>query len=189
MFRVRENGSSCLFNVFRDFLGDSINKERLTTNPLQNMKARSQIPELTLKDRTTFLKKTRFGEGCWEWQSADDGRGYGVMYVDKTPYKAHRISFQIFYGHISTELQIDHLCMNKRCVNPKHLEQVTQKENLRRGNALSSVYSRRTHCKRGHKLGGDNVTPSAMKRGVRSCRACGIETTKLSKERRLNKSI
>lgn len=139
------------------------------------MKARSQIPELTLKDRTTFLKKTRFGEGCWEWQSADDGRGYGVMYVEKIPYKAHRISFQIFYGHISTELQVDHLCMNRRCVNPKHLELVTKEENLRRARVVG-LYATRTHCKRGHELGGKNVFPTHAKKNLKTCRQCVLET-------------
>lgn len=138
------------------------------------MQARSKIPELSLKTRQRFLKNTDFAEGCWEWRGTDDGRGYGVINVEKIPYKAHRISFQLFYGHISPNLQVDHLCKNKRCVNPKHLELVTSQTNNLRSNSSSGVNARKTHCKNGHELGGENVYPSSIKRGFRMCKTCSL---------------
>ncbi len=67
-------------------------------------------------------------DGCWEWLHAIQVRGYGVL----RGRLAHRVIYEAVRGPIPEGLQIDHLCENKRCVNPWHLEAVTLQENLRR---------------------------------------------------------
>lgn len=80
--------------------------------------------------------------GCWLWQGARGGDGsYGAIGVgsmrdgSRRMEYAHRVSYSVFVGPIPDGLQIDHLCNNKRCVNPEHLEPVTRGENQRRANA------------------------------------------------------
>lgn len=87
--------------------------------------------------------------GCWEWLGHRTKEGYGSMYASgRGPagngYKASRMSHELFVGPIPAGLQVDHICTNTGCVNPDHLESVTNDENQRR-RAL-----RATHCRRGH---------------------------------------
>ena len=71
--------------------------------------------------------------GCWNWQLALNAAGYGIIGVNCRPRLAHRIAYEEFVGSIPNGLELDHLCKNKRCVNPEHLEAVTRSENVRRG--------------------------------------------------------
>ena len=112
-----------------------------------------------------FFKKVKLGQFCWEWISAKTPHGYGVMTVDRKVIYAHRFSYEIFKGKIPEGLHLDHLCRNPSCVNPGHLEAVTHAENMARGFPAT-----KTHCKRGHLLGGDNLR--ITKAGQRWCRAC-----------------
>lgn len=72
--------------------------------------------------------------GCWEWQRCQDEKGYGIMKSNGRNIKAHRYFFEKHIGKIPMGLQLDHLCRNPSCVNPDHLEPVTNAENCRRGN-------------------------------------------------------
>lgn len=71
--------------------------------------------------------------GCWIWQGAKSGEGYGSVRFRGQMYRAHRLFYEHFVGPIPTNAMLDHLCRNPSCVNPKHLEPVSNRENVRRG--------------------------------------------------------
>jgi hypothetical protein len=121
---------------------------------------------MTIEER--FLAKVARVAGCWNWTACLNNRGYGVFGVsDGEVINAHRWSYQNWIGPIPEGLEIDHLCRNKQCVNPAHLEAVTHLENMRR-----SPIAVQTHCKRGHSL--DDAYPSKRSDGSfsRRCRQC-----------------
>lgn len=108
--------------------------------------------------------------GCWLWLGHVKSTGYGECGTGKTRQGAHRVSYRLYRGPISPELQIDHLCRVRSCVNPKHLELVTIRENVLRGWGRAGVNARKLICKRGHSLVGDNARIN--KYGHRNCRIC-----------------
>lgn len=129
---------------------------------------------------STSLKSTRAREiiearsvvtesGCWDWTGNIQGAaGYGRIHVGhRTSTYAHRLSYEAFVGPIPEGLVIDHLCRNRRCVNPAHLEPVTNGENVRRGEGCGAQYAKRTHCARGHLL-----VPNPKRPGMRRCADC-----------------
>ncbi|WP_414713994.1 HNH endonuclease signature motif containing protein [Scandinavium sp.] len=97
----------------------------------------------------------------------------GTRGIDRRVAKAYRVSYELFVGPVPEGLELDHLCRNKLCVNPKHLEAVTSKENTMRGNNQTVAQSRQTHCLRGHELTRDNLyTIELNKYGKRRCIKC-----------------
>jgi hypothetical protein len=109
-------------------------------------------------------------DGCWQWNGyvADDG--YGRLRADTRMVLAHRWVYEERRGAIPADLELDHLCRNRSCVNPDHLEPVVTAVNVLRGESLPAQNARKTHCVRGHAFVGDNLYVSP--RGWRYCRAC-----------------
>lgn len=92
-----------------------------------------------------------------ELVGAIDKDGYGQFMHNYKNNRAHRISYEIHIGKIPETLVLDHLCRNPNCVNPHHLEAVTQGENTTRGNSISNINIIKTHCPRGHPYSKENT--------------------------------
>lgn len=110
------------------------------------------------------------GTNCWEW-TAGIVKGYGRFWSYRFGYEmqAHRWAWAFLVGPIPDGLQLDHLCRNRICVNPDHLEPVTNQINCLRGESIHAVNARKAFCKRGHPLFGENLR---IKAGMRICRTC-----------------
>lgn len=113
--------------------------------------------------------------GCWLWIAGTTGRtDYARIRHNKSKALAHRVSYMVLRGPVPEGLKLDHLCRTTLCVNPLHLEAVTQQENVRRGISPPARAAAKTHCKRGHELSGDNLRIFERKPGrfMRTCLAC-----------------
>lgn len=108
--------------------------------------------------------------GCWLWTGTKDGSGYGRCYFQGRTQAAHRITYALLVKAIPIGKQLDHLCRVHNCVNPKHLEAVTCRENLLRGIGLTAQNVAKTHCPNGHPYAGTNLRASVV--GDRRCRQC-----------------
>lgn len=111
--------------------------------------------------------------GCVEWIASINGSGYGTFGAGGgRTVMAHRWSYEYHVGPISDGLDLDHLCRNRKCVNPAHLEPVTTRTNLLRGVGVGCANAKKTHCPKGHPYSGDNlyVPPGRSNRACRSCR-------------------
>ncbi len=117
-----------------------------------------------------FLEKVSVDKsGCWPWTGYIDQKGYGVFGVSSREiYKAHRYSYWLHVGDVPKGKQLDHLCRVRHCVNPSHLEPVTNRENVIRGNAARP---KQAACKKGHAFT-DTNTYVYPKRGTRHCKEC-----------------
>ena len=115
-----------------------------------------------------LLNKVTKTDSCWLWNGAVSTAGYGRIGDKSKLLQAHRVAYVLWKKEIPSGLQIDHLCRNKLCVNPEHLEAVTHQVNSARANAIR--WSGYTHCKRGHEFTDANTMLQHDK--YRRCRAC-----------------
>lgn len=113
--------------------------------------------------------------GCWNWQGSCRPEGYGSISVGGQTRRAHRVAYETFVGAIPIGAQLDHLCRNRACVRPDHLEPVSAKEKTLRGVGAPANNARKTHCLHGHPLSGSNLYSH---RGRRACRACNVLAVK-----------
>ena len=122
-------------------------------------------------------------EDCWETTYAKQPTGYAQVWIDGRPKLLHRVVYEAAVGVIPDGMVIDHLCRNRACCNPAHLEVVTNRENILRGEGLSAKNAKKTHCKHGHEFTEENTYAY---RGKRYCRACQAAAKKRrQRERKL----
>jgi len=123
-------------------------------------------------------------DGCWLWPKGKHSGGYGLLYrsvkkgdkyTASTTY-VHRFAYENLVGPIPEGMTIDHLCRNRACCNPKHLEVVTNKENILRGLGAAAVHARQTHCVWGHEFTQDNTYVRAN--GGRQCNICRLQKSR-----------
>lgn len=116
---------------------------------------------------------------CWVW--AGSGMRYGKFRVDGRDHLAHRFAYEYMVAPIPEDLTIDHLCQNKKCVNPAHLDPVPPLINMRRRDAAHGIGSAVTQCPHGHPYDEKNT---ARRNGRRYCKTCDRARAARSRERR-----
>lgn len=104
---------------------------------------------------------------CWQWKLRPSSNGYGSFSVNNHPVLVHRWAYKFLVGPIPEGLTIDHLCRNRMCVRPSHLEPVTQAENNRRSirHAIERI-----KCKKGHLF--------TQGKNQKHCRTCKAESSR-----------
>lgn len=127
-----------------------------------------------LKPDERFAASTHKTDSCWEWTGTIYQNGYGRFMVKKQQFLAHRVAYEKAYGEIPDGLVIDHLCRNRKCVNPDHLEAVTNEENLFRGSGYRIMNGMDDSCIHGHKYTPENTYWEPNGRSVR-CRTCASQ--------------
>lgn len=123
-----------------------------------------------------FWEKVHRTDDCWLWTAALDAKGYGFFRGEPISTRAHRVAYTLTVGPIPKGLELDHLCRNRACVNPAHLEPVVHRENVLRGDAglaRARLESAKTHCPQGHPY--DDINTYRRSTGHRTCRSCARE--------------
>jgi hypothetical protein len=132
-----------------------------------------------------WLRIAKTLDGCWEWTGGCDKDGYGQLKVRRhgkiTTMRAHHMAFTLMGRSIPNGMQLDHLCRNRCCVRPEHLELVSGAENNARSGSPSAVNARKTHCIRGHEFNQSNTRVD--KNGHRRCKICDNENRKTPERR------
>jgi hypothetical protein len=112
--------------------------------------------------------------GCWKWKGNHSKKGYGFLRLTDRPIAVYRLTYQLWRGPIPKGLVSDHLCVNRGCANPWHIEIVSNIENVMRGNGVGPKNMRKTHCPKGHPYDENNTRYTSRKNGGvnRRCRTC-----------------
>ena len=139
---------------------------------------RNLIRTLSPEEIARFWAKVQVGPGCWLWLASQYGGGYGQAVIRRRHFQAHRVAYELVVGPIPEGHDLDHVkargCTNRNCVNPSHLEPVTRRVNVLRGESPVAHQAQQTHCKNGHEFTPENTRYRAG-RNIRSCRACSTE--------------
>ena len=153
---------------------------RLTPRP-RTQEVQAPMPRYSSTPER-FWSKVEFTDTCWLWTRATHN-GYGWFSGEHRQSNfAHRWSYEFCVGEIPEGLQIDHLCRIRHCVNPDHLEPVTQQVNISRG-----YYATKTHCPRAHAYAGTNLRIN--KKGHRFCRKCDTITQRIRRAQARTNSL
>lgn len=176
---------------------DGVNWAAATDGPstVYRRKRKAKTETLSFSDRLESLRRheaefwASVGKAdCWEWTGRLMPNGYGRFgFYDEVigcdlAWTAHRAAWELSLGEIPHGLQLDHLCRNRVCVNPAHLEVVTNRENGLRGDSPAARNARKTQCPAGHPLSGDNLMVD--QKGHRRCRTCIKETRRRIDQKR-----
>lgn len=150
-----------------------------------------RLPEEGLADAVAARFTAKFmprleggcaGGSCWEWTAARNRNGYGQFGVERRLWRAHRLAYELFVGPIPDGMELDHLCRNRSCVNPDHLEPVTHRVNTMRGETIMAANAAKTACLRGHPFNEENTYVRSD--GARLCRQCRRAYDRRLRERR-----
>ncbi len=137
---------------------------------LSVMVAKETLPLMTPSSIKRFWSRIAFRQhGCWEWKAALTTSGYSEFSSKRTRLLGHRVAYEQVNGLVPRGLTLDHLCRNRRCVNPDHLEPVTNRENILRGEGISVANAAKTHCPQGHEYTPANTI---LRKNKRECRTC-----------------
>lgn len=148
----------------------------------------SEVEDVIRRKGTAIMEaNTNKTKTCWLWTGRLSWQGYArvCFSVNKKRVQthAHRIAWELAHGKsVPDGLVIDHLCRVRNCVNPDHLEAVTSKVNVLRGISPPAILARKTHCKYGHPLSGENL--HIYGNGYRVCRTCGREWRRWHNEKK-----
>ena len=141
------------------------------TTALQEKALRALRRTLSVEDR--FWSYADRSGDCWVWTGGLDASGYGQFTPKRGQHvRSHRYAYEMEVGAIPEGMVLDHTCRIRACVNPGHLEVVTNRENVLRGTGVTAINARKTHCPAGHEYTPENtyVRPA----GGRQCRACAV---------------
>jgi hypothetical protein len=153
--------------------------------------SRGQFRSMTREELlASFWARVDKTPTCWLWTGGTGSAGYGLARDPRggrgpdggrPKISAHRIAYELVVGPIPDGLTLDHLCRVPPCVNPAHLEPVTQFVNNHRGNGYYAKNARKTHCPQGHPYDAANTRVNA--RGWRTCKTCIGATRRRFRER------
>lgn len=158
-----------------------------STFTLEGLGHRDEMPAWLIDATQRFAAKYEAGRGgCWQWTGWLSG-GYGTFHVNGRRVAAHRFAYERYVGPVGNGLVLDHLCRNRGCVNPGHVEPVTPGENIRRG-LTGYANAVKTHCPRNHEYTPEN-TYVIPRSGGRTCRTCQKRRSREYEERRRPKQL
>lgn len=115
-------------------------------------------------------------QGCWLWRGAKNNLGYGCTWYMGQAYVAHRLAWKLWGNVLQSGLELDHLCKNRNCINPNHLEAVTHRENILRGVSPAATHAKKTKCPKGHNF--DRTITRKTGKTQRVCSICIKEYAK-----------
>lgn len=154
---------------------------KFCSKPCYDLAMREQA-RATLRHRL-LARVTRLDNGCWQWTGCLGSDGYGVLKIAGRRRKAHVVAYELHLGLVPDGLVLDHLCRNRGCVNPAHLDPVTEAVNILRGESPTILLHRAGVCKRGHLVSPENTYYRKGTRQIVACRVCQRERKRRAREK------
>jgi len=169
---LREFYPSVPISQIAEALNRSSSSVETRANRLRIRKIRWHVRKWSPQKFLSVLKVQE--DGCWIWPGKSDGSGYGVIHHNGKNLRTHKYSYTVVFGRVVTKEVLHHICHNKLCVNPDHLEDLTHSEHTFVTPGTPSYNNRlKTHCIRGHEFSPENTYIRQLKNTTgRVCRKC-----------------